>query len=215
MAHIKERLQMYGASTLSTAELVAYLFSSGTERSVQLVKACKLLETLDVKELRNADVADLQGKGLSEKQAQRLHAVCELAQRFSAVEPPTYPQIRSADDAAAILRPLMMHLEKETFRVLLLNTKNYVIANLLLYTGTINSSVLRAAEVYKPAIARNCPSIIVAHNHPSSNIEESPEDRAVTMQLVAAGKVLDIELLDHLIIGNPRYLSLKERMGGW
>jgi DNA repair protein RadC len=97
-------------------------------------------------------------------------------------------------------------------RVLVLDTKNYVLANVLMYRGTINSSVLRVAEIFRPAITRKAANIIVCHNHPSGDMTPSPEDLDVTKQLVEAGKALEIEVLDHIIIGNPRYVSLKERM---
>ena len=96
--------------------------------------------------------------------------------------------------------------------ILLLDTKNQVIENIKRYKGTVNSSVLRIAEIMRPAIVRNCPRLIVCHNHPSGDPSPSPEDIDVTNQLVEAGKLLDIDLLDHLIIGNPRYLSLKEKL---
>lgn len=211
MEQLKHQLQMYGASTLSTAELLAYLLSNGRVRD-PLVVACKLLHTYGVKRLRNAAVAELCRDGLSRTQAQRLSVICELAHRFAFVEPSELPCIVSADNAAALLKPLMIHLEHEEFRVLVLDTKHYVVANVLLYTGTVNSSNLRAAEVFRPAIVRNSPNILVAHNHPSGDPSPSPEDYEVSRQLVEAGRVLNIEVLDHLIIGNPRYTSLKEQM---
>lgn len=212
MERLKHQLQMYGASTLSTAELLAYLLSHGHVRTDPLALACKLLNTYGVKRLRNAAVDELCRDGLSRTQAQRLGVICELAQRLALVDPGEHPCIVSADDAAAILKPLMIHLEHEEFRVLVLDTKNRVMANVLLYTGTVSSSTLRVAEVFRPAIVRNSPNILVAHNHPSGDSSPSPEDYEVSRQLVEAGRVLDIEVPDHLIIGNPRYASLKERM---
>src|SRR6266571_4802009 len=106
----------------------------------------------------------------------------------------------------------MTHLDHEQMRILILDTKNQVIENISRYQGTVNSSVLRAAEIFRPAIIRNCPGVIVCHNHPSGDPTPSPEDIAVTEQLVEAGKVLDIDLLDHLVIGNHRFVSLKERL---
>jgi DNA repair protein RadC len=97
-------------------------------------------------------------------------------------------------------------------RILVFDTKNRVVENISRYQGTVNSSVLRAAEVYRPAVIRNCPAIIICHNHPSGDPTPSPEDIAVTQQLVAAGQQLDIELVDHLVIGNQRFVSLKERL---
>ena len=97
-------------------------------------------------------------------------------------------------------------------RILVLDTKNQVVDNINRYRGTVNSSVLRAAEIFRPAIMRNCPGVIIYHNHPSGAPTPSPEDISVTEQLVEAGRVLDIELVDHLVIGNHRFVSLKERM---
>ena len=212
MERLKQQLQMYGASTLSTAELLAYLISHGSGPHDPLALACKLLGTYGIKQLRHAAVAELCGDGLSRTQAQRLNVICELAHRFTLADPGERSYILSADDAAALLRPLMIHLDHEEFRVLVLDTKQGVIANVLLYTGTVNSSTLRVAEVFRPAIVRNCPKILVAHNHPSGDSSPSPEDCEVSRQLVEAGRVLEIEVLDHLIIGSPRYTSLKQRL---
>jgi DNA repair protein RadC len=106
----------------------------------------------------------------------------------------------------------MAFLDHEQMRILILDTKNQVVENISRYQGTVNSSVLRAAEIYRPAILRNCPAVIICHNHPSGDPTPSQEDIAVTEQLVAAGQHLDIELVDHLVIGNQRFVSLKERL---
>ena len=106
----------------------------------------------------------------------------------------------------------MAFLDHEQMRILILDTKNQVVENISRYQGTVNSSVLRAAEIYRPAILRNCPAVIICHNHPSGDPTPSPEDIAVTHQLVSAGQHLDIELVDHLVIGNHRFVSLKERL---
>ena len=98
-------------------------------------------------------------------------------------------------------------------RIIILDTKNQVVENISRYQGTVNSSVLRAAEIFRPAIIRNFPGVIICHNHPSGDPTPSPEDISVTEQLVSASRVLDIELVDHLVIGNHRFVSLKERMG--
>src|SRR5436305_10162991 len=109
--------------------------------------------------------------------------------------------------------PEMAHLDHEEMRVMVLDTRNSVVANLLLYQGTVNSSVLRASEIFRPAVTRKCPGIIICHNHPSGDPTPSPEDIAVTEQLVHAGNVLDVDLIDHLVIGqNNRFVSLKEQL---
>src|ERR1700680_3849737 len=120
-------------------------------------------------------------------------------------------QIKSPLDAANLVMMEMTFLDHEQMRILVLDTKNQVVENISRYQGTVNSSVLRAAEIYRPAVIRNCPGIIICHNHPSGDPTPSPEDIAVTEQLVQAGRHLDIELVDHLIIGNQRYVTLRCR----
>ena len=210
MKLIKEQLEMYGASTLSTLELLAYLLDNAASHEDALTQAGKLLDTYNLSQLQTVDWPEMTSyAGLSEAQAQRLHIVCELARRLMSARPDQRVQVQSSADAAQLLKPMMMHLDHEEMRILLLDIRNCVVANILAYTGTVNSSILRSAEIFKPAIVRNCPSIIIAHNHPSSDPTPSPEDLEVSEQLVASGKLLDIEVLDHLIIGNPGFMSLK------
>src|SRR3989442_511963 len=212
MKRLQEQLEMYGVKTLSTAELIALVLSSVSAQGDPLAMASKLLDTYGVGGLKNIDENELAREGLTKAKAQLFKVVCELALRLSLSDPGEHRQIVSPSDAAALLQPFMAHLDHEEFRVLVLDVKNCVVANILLYQGTVNSSVLRASEVFRQAIARNCPNIIVAHNHPSLDPSPSPEDIEVTKQLLEAGRLLDIDLLDHIIIGNPRFTSLKERM---
>jgi DNA repair protein RadC len=212
MKRLREQLQMYGAKTLSTAELIALVLSSASAQGDPLATASKLLDTYGVGGLKNIDENQLASAGLTKGRAQLFKVVCELAMRLSLSDPGEHQQIVSPNDAAALLQPFMAHLDHEELRVLVLDTKNRVVANIQLYQGTVNSSVLRASEIFRQAVVRNCPGIIVAHNHPSSDPTPSPEDIEVTKQLLEAGRLLDIELLDHIIIGNPRFTSLKERM---
>jgi DNA repair protein RadC len=109
----------------------------------------------------------------------------------------------------------MGYLAQEQLRVLCLDTKNYVVAQQVVYQGTVNSSVVRVAEVFKPAISRTCPAIIVVHNHPSGDPAPSPEDVRTTEQLRKAGELLDIELLDHIVVGHNCFVSMKERRLGF
>ncbi len=120
-------------------------------------------------------------------------------------------QVTSDADAARLLRPDLEVLDREHFVVMLLDTKNRVIGFNVVAVGTIDSALVSPRETFKPALLANATAIIVAHNHPSGDPTPSPEDIAVTRQLVAAGKLLDIEVLDHLIIGEGRFVSLKER----
>lgn len=213
---LREQLQQYGVQSLSNEELLTLIFctAASTGRSEVLKKVQKLFLTCgSLQEVINAEFGEIcLAHEFGEQKTTQLQAVLELARRLATQPPMQKYQIRSADDAASLVRVEMMYLNTEQFRVLVLNTKNQVLVNRCLYQGTINASVLRIAEILRLAIARNAPNIIVCHNHPSGDPAPSPEDIDVTKQLVQAGQMLDIELLDHLIIGNPGYVSLKELM---
>jgi DNA repair protein RadC len=213
---LREQLQHYGIQSLSTEELLTLIFCTepSTGRMDVLKQVQKLLTNCgDLQGVLSAEFGEIcLSHGFGEKKAAQLQAVLELAKRLATQQPAKKYQIRSAEDAAQLVRMDMMYLDHEEMRVLVLDTKNYVLANVLMYQGTINSSVLRIAEIFRPAITRKAANIIVCHNHPSGDATPSPEDIDVTKQLVEAGKMLDIELLDHLVIGNPRYVSLKERI---
>jgi DNA repair protein RadC len=209
--HIREQLQMYGASTLSTLELLTYILGNQSSSQDALSLAEKVLETYDLSQLQSVDWSDLVSlAGLSKAQAQRLTAICELARRLVSSPPERLVKIGSPLDAIALVRPMMMNLDHEEFRVLALDRRLKVISNTLLYRGTVGGCEIRAAEVFKVAIARKCPYILVAHNHPAGSAEPSEDDIETTKQLVAAGNILAVDLLDHIIIGNPRCTSLKD-----
>lgn len=210
----RERLRTYGPQALSSAELLAIILRTGTARDNVLELAGKLLAKYGgLGGLLRTDFSELcLEHGLGEAKTAQLKAALELGKRISRQELEEKYQIRSPRDAANLVMVEMTHLDHEQMRILVLDTKNQVVENINRYQGTVNSSVLRVAEIFRPAITRNCPAVIVCHNHPSGDPTPSSEDIAVTEQLVQAGKLLDIELVDHLIIGNHRYISLKERL---
>jgi DNA repair protein RadC len=121
------------------------------------------------------------------------------------------PQIRSPQDAYKFVRFEMEGLAQEQLRVLTLNTKNKIISASLVYQGSVHTTVIRLAEVFRPAILDNATALIVVHSHPSGDPSPSPEDAAITRELVKVGQLLSIDLLDHLVIGHGRFVSLKER----
>ena len=141
----------------------------------------------------------------------QLQAALELGRRLAAARTPTRPTIGSPQDVANLLQPEMAALDQEHFRVLVLDNKNHVLASPDVFVGSVNATSIRTAEVFKEAVRRNCPSVIVAHNHPSGDPAPSAEDAAVTRELVAAGKALDIDVLDHVVIARDGFVSLKER----
>ena len=179
-----------------------------------LAMARHLLEEFGFEELPRIDAFRLEQAGLSTKAAIALQAAFHFAERLHTQrlsQPEERPTINSPADAAALLQYEMSALETEHLRVMLLDSRNHVLAIEEVYHGSVNSSQVRVAEVFVPAIRRMAPAILIAHNHPSSDPTPSPDDVAVTRAIVAAGKLLDISCLDHLVIGQGRWVSLKER----
>ncbi len=210
----RERLKHYGPQALSNSELLAILLRTGTTRDNVIELASKLLAKYGgLNGLIRAEFSELCNEhGLGEAKTAQLKAGLEIGRRLGMLQPDEKYQIKSPADAANLVMMEMTYLDHEQIRILILDTKNRVVENITRYQGTVNSSVLRAAEIFRPAIIRNCPAVIVCHNHPSGDPTPSPEDITVTEQLVAAGIHLDIELVDHLVIGNHRFVSLKERL---
>ena len=203
------RLHHYGANALSTTELLAILLGN----PYQLQDAASLLAACDdLVGVAQAPAAELQRQpGVGATTAARLKAALELGMRLT-MERNHADRIRSPADAANLLMPEMSLLEQEQLRTILLDTKNHVLAIPTIYVGSVNTTMIRVAEVFREAIRRNCPAIIVLHNHPSGDPNPSPEDVMVTKQIVEAGKLLDIDCLDHIVIGKGgRFVSLKER----
>jgi len=214
MKHLRERLLAYGSETLLTEELLALVLRTGSagEKGYELARTL-LTKYKGLGGLLQVESRELtQEYGLSETRAALLKAVLELGRRLNRPQAEEKYQIKTPDDAANLVMPDMAYLDYEQLRVIVLDTKNRVVDNMPLYRGTINSSVLRAAEIFRLAIVRNCPAIIVCHSHPSGSPEPSPEDIEVTKQLLEAGRVLDVELVDHLVIGRHTFVSLKERL---
>ncbi len=209
----RERLERYGAGALQTAELLAILLRTGVHGENVIDLSQRLLRDFGgLAGLVAADLSDLcQTHGLGLAKASQLKAALEIANRLAALGPEQRLQITQPGDVARLLMLEMAYLAQEQLRVICLDTKNHVIAQQSVYQGTINSSAVRAAEVFRPAITRACLSIVVVHNHPSGDPTPSPEDVRTTEQLRKAGELLDIELLDHIIIGRHQFVSLKER----
>lgn len=209
----RERLLRYGAGALSSAELLAIILRTGTRDENVIQVAQRLLGTYgDLTGLAQASASELmRAKGLGPAKVAQLKAALELGHRLSDEKMGDLPQVRSPADAANLVMAEMSLLEQEHMRVLLLDTKNRVVATKEVYIGSLNTSLIRVGELFKEAVRANSASLIVVHNHPSGDPTPSPEDVAVTKQIVEAGRLLDIEVLDHLIIGQGRFVSLKER----
>ena len=150
-------------------------------------------------------------KGISDAKACQLLAAFELGRRLVSLHPEGRAAVTSPQDVFNLLGAEMSFLDQEHLRVILLNTKKEVLGTHEVYKGNVNSAVLRVAEVLRPAIRENCPSMIIVHNHPSGDPTPSPEDILVTRQIRVSGEMMDIELLDHIIIGGQNCVSLKEK----
>jgi len=205
------RLHSYGPLALSSTELLAIL--TGTPH--QLHDAAHLMATFEGLDglARAATIELVRQPGIGTAAAARIKAGFELGRRLLTEASRDRHQIRSPADAANLLLPEMSLLDKEELRVIILDTKNRVVDIVTVYVGSVNTTMIRVSELFRDAIRHNCPATIVVHNHPSGDPTPSPEDVAVTRQIVEAGKLLDIDVLDHLILGSGagRYVSLKER----
>lgn len=207
----RERLMRYGPSALSTAELLAIILRTGTAEENVLRLAQRLLAHYgELHGLAQASPSDLQQiKGLGEAKIAQIMAALEVGRRLMNTSPPERSIIHNATDAARLMAD-MSNLTQEHVRVILLDTSKRVIATPTVYIGTLNASILRVSEIFREAITRNSPAIILAHNHPSGDSSPSPEDIAITRSLLAAGKLLDIVVVDHIIIGERSWTSLRE-----
>jgi DNA repair protein RadC len=207
----RERLLAQGAASLSSAELLAIILRTGTAEENVLHLAERLLAHYNgLHGLAQAMPADLQQmKGLGAAKIAQILAALEIGKRLMTYRPGERPIINSAADAARLVLD-MNHLPQEHVRVILLDSMRRVVAITTVYIGTINASVLRVSEIYREAVTRNCPAMILAHNHPAGDANPSPEDIELTRTLIAAGQLLDIVLLDHLVIGHHGWASLKE-----
>jgi DNA repair protein RadC len=213
----REKLAQLGAEHLSEAELLAILLRVGVQGQDVVSLASELLRTFDgligLSRLPTSSLAQV--KGMGPAKAVTIQAALELGRRLLLSDAAERLQVRSPQDVASLLQLQMGLLQQEHLKVVLLNTKNHVIGVRDVYRGSLNTSLIRVSEVFRDAVKENCAAIVVAHNHPSGDPTPSPEDVRVTRELVAAGKLLDIELLDHLIIGHNRHVSLRQKKLGF
>jgi DNA repair protein RadC len=210
----RERLREFGPKSLSNTELIAILLRTGLQGENVLALSSRLLARFDgLAGLGRVSFSELCAeRGLSEAKTSQLMAALELGRRFVSLAPQERAVINSPQDVANLLLAEMSVLDQEHLRVLLLNTRNEVLGIHEIYVGNVNSSIIRAAEVFRPAVQANTPSIIIVHNHPSGDPSPSTQDVEITKELIAAGKLLGIELLDHVVLGSAnRYVSLNER----
>ena len=209
----RERLARLGPQALSNAELLAILLRMGVTGESAVQVGQRLLHDLGgLTGIHRAAFEEVCAqRGVGPAKAAQIKAAIELGNRLRLEAPDERPAIHSPGDGAALLQYEMSALEQEELRVILLDNRNRVLHIETVYRGSVNSSQIRVGELFRAAIRRSATAIIVAHNHPSGDPAPSPDDIAVTRAIVQAGKLLDIEVLDHLVIGRGRFVSLKER----
>ncbi len=208
-----ERLLEYGPSALSESELLAVVLNGSTGGTNPVALAQQLISTFGGWQgLHQASQEEIQRiAGVGRTRAAQIKAVLEIARRLLLAQPGTRLQIKSPSDIATVLLAEMSHLDQEQLRTVLLDTKNRVQTIHTVYIGSLNASMVRVGELFKEAIRRNSAAIIVTHNHPSGDPTPSPEDVLVTREIVNAGNMLDIDVLDHLVIGHGQYVSMREK----
>ena len=209
----RERLRDHGAGSLSTAELIAILLRTGSKDENVIALATRLLaERGGLAGLARSEFHDLsQMRNMGEAKTAQVLAALALGSKLAALGPEERPVIRSPRDVSNLLTPEMAFLPQESLRVLRLNVRNQVLGISKLYSGNVSSAVVRTAEVFRDAVRETCSSIIIVHNHPSGDPTPSSDDVRVTEQLVKAGRLLDIEVLDHVVVAQGGFVSLKDR----
>jgi DNA repair protein RadC len=209
----RERLHAAGASALASRELLAILIGSGREGSSAIDVAANLLQSRDgsLRRLATATPAELTAvAGIGPAVAARISSALELGRRLAREGPLERVRIRGPRDVYELCAPAMRDLAQEEFRVLLVNTQHAVIREMQVTRGTLDASIVHPREVFRAAISESAAAMVLVHNHPSGDPTPSPEDRDVTRQLAEAGRLMGIPVLDHVVVGDGRYVSFVE-----
>lgn len=209
----RERLWLHGAAALTGQELLAVLLGTGCAGRDALAIAAALLAKADgsLRKLAARPPAEVALQaGIGRAKAARLAAALELGRRVGVEADPPPDRIRGPADVHRLCAPRLRDLPVEEFHVLALGSQSQVLADLCITRGILNSSLVHPREVFRAAIAEAAAGIIVVHNHPSGDPTPSADDRAVTRQLVEAGRLLDLPVYDHVVVGGERYISFAE-----
>lgn len=209
----RERMAASGPAALSGPELLSVLWGTGRPGASAYELASEVLAHHgSLAELARADHLELARlPGIGSARAAQLIAAFELGRRSLAEWPIERWSVRTPRDVADRLTPHMAHLEREELRVLLLNAKNVVLRQQIVYQGNVSAALVRVAELFRDAVRTHAAGVIVVHNHPSGDPEPSPDDLHLTAEAIAAGRLLDIPLLDHIVIARDAYVSLRDR----
>ena len=207
----RERLLKYGPEALSNSELLAIILRTGSRKENVVNMCSRIFSEYSLKRLSQANIKQLmQIHGIGAAKAAQIAAVFELARKLEGFTDEPKRKIRSPADVYSLLYPKMREHKRERLVALLLDTKNHVLREEVISIGSLNANIVHPREVFKAALMESCASVILSHNHPSGDPTPSKEDIAVTEKLVEGGKLLGIDVLDHVVIGDGRYVSLKD-----
>ena len=210
----RERLKQYGSSALSTGELIAIALNTGIKgESVTAIAQRLLTSHGGLSGLMRLDYAELaRERGVGDAKAAKVKAALELGRRLAILTTDDRPAIQTPEDVVQLIGIEMAALEQEQLRVVLLDTKHHVIAIRTVYQGSANQATVRVGELFRDAVRHNAVALVLAHNHPSGDPTPSSADVSLTTDVVSAGALLDIAVIDHVVIGSGRHVSLK-RLG--
>lgn len=205
------RLNHKGADHLSVPELMSIVIGTGVSEDRAQYISCSICEYFDLNNIGSASIAELSKlPGMTIKKAGVISATFELSRRHACASKGHRDRVSSPIKVFELLHPIFRDLKTEQFIALFLDTKNHIIKQLTISTGSINANIVHPREVFRPAIIESAAAIIVAHNHPTGDPAPSQNDIDITRKLMETGKIVGIELYDHVIIGDNKYLSLKE-----
>lgn len=210
----REKLISYGVETLSNAELLALIIKIGNRENTAVEVAQKILniDNRGIGYLADVTLEELtQVKGIGESKAAQILACIEIGKRLNRIGPHDKIKVSSPIVLVNLLMDEMRFLNKEHFNIAILDTKNQILAIENISIGTLNASIVHPRDVFKVAIKRNANSIILIHNHPSGDPSPSNEDINITNRLIDVGNLIGIKVLDHIIIGDNKYISFKEK----
>jgi len=209
----RERMLKYGREALSSSELLAIILGKGTKNKNVVDLSTEILAKYELDELSKKSVNSLRKiQGIGIAKACQIAACFEISKRYSSFNSDINPLVTCAEDAFNILSPELRNKDKEHLKALFLDTRRRLIKKKTIFIGSLNKSIVHPREIFKEAIEQSSAAVIIAHNHPSGDPTPSIEDKDVTRQLIEAGEIIGIPLLDHIVIGNNRYVSIRKEM---
>jgi DNA repair protein RadC len=209
-----EKLEKWGPSSLSDAELLAIIIKSGSkkERSIELAQRILGIKKQGIRGIYDLTLEELQQvSGIGRVKSIQIKAIAELSKRISKNKAAEKVKISSPSSIASLYMEELRYLHQEHLKIVFLDTKNQIISDKFLTVGTVNASLINPREVFIESLKHNAVHIILLHNHPSGDPTPSKEDILITKRIIEAGNIIGIQLLDHIVIGDGNYISLKER----